>query len=136
MKTQCSFITGDQRFLLLPAPSLQLLLALDGLPDIMEPLDKDKLDRPSPMRIAPSVQTFLMLGEAAIDIIRDTHVVLAVRAAKDVDEVVVVHMVKVTLADMMRFALRQAQGAQRDSSKDRRGISRWPGACRRGNRNR
>ena len=104
METQRGFITGDKRFLLLPAPALQLLLALDGLPYVMEPLDQYKFDRPSSMGEAPRIEPFLMLGESAIDIIGDPDVVLAIRASQDVDEVVVVHMVKIAPMDKIVYS--------------------------------
>lgn len=80
MEAQCRFISGDKRFLLLPSPAFQLLLTGDCLPDIMEPLDKYENDRSSRIGETTRVRTFLMFKEAAIHIIRNADIVLAVSA--------------------------------------------------------
>ena len=112
MEAEGLLIPGDQRCFLLAPPSLQLLFAVEGVLDVLEPFDVDQLNWPSVVREAAWVISLLVLCETPFHIVGDTHIVLSIRAAQHVHEVVVVHEGKIcgsVDSAGQCIALRQAQ---------------------------
>ena len=95
VEPQCRFIASDECLLLGTPPSFQLLLARDGLPYVLVAFHQHQCDRTPAVCETARIMTFLVLGKSPLDVVRNSHIELIIRTAQYVDEVVVVHTMKV-----------------------------------------
>jgi len=85
LELRCRDGGGDQRFLVLPRPPLQLMLALERVAERLEGFRVDQADRTTPGCVARAAAAVVRLL-TRVRIARVSRVQRAVGAADDVDE--------------------------------------------------